>query len=142
MDQKTVITLDMGLSKSAKQLEYAPECCQGNWILRPGERHTVIAQLRTIGSYTKNSGLDDVWTKGDIYGLATVKQILEGKNMKRGLGAHATTRKLFSAYMQKNSSFSISSVQFIYLFHMHTKENIHLIISKIKLQYQWLQTFK
>ena len=43
VNQKTVITLDMGLYKPAKQLEYALECCQGKWILRPGELHTVMA---------------------------------------------------------------------------------------------------
>ena len=88
MDQQTVITLDKGLGKPVKQLEYALECCQGKWIHRPGELHTVIFQLRTIGSYIENSGLDDVWTEGDIYGPAAVKQILEGKNIKRGVWKH------------------------------------------------------
>ena len=102
VNQKTVITLDMGLYKPAKQLEYALECCQGKWILRPGELHTVMAQLRTIGSYIESSGLDDVWTESDIYGPATVKQILEGKNMKRGIEAHVTTlQALFSLYAEE-----------------------------------------
>ena len=102
VNQKTVITLDMGLYKPAKQLEYALECCQGKWILRPGKLHTVMAQLRTIGSYIESSGLDDVWTESDIYRPATVKQILEGKNMKRGIEAHVTTLQvLFSLYAEE-----------------------------------------
>ena len=102
VNQKTVITLDMGLYKPAKQLEYALECCQGKWILRPGELHTVMAQLRTIGSYIESSGLDGVWTESDIYGPATVKQILEGKNVKRGIEAHMTTlQALFSLYAEE-----------------------------------------
>ena len=99
VNQKTVITLDMGLYKPAKQLEYALECCQGKWILQPGELHTVMAQLRTIGSSIESSGLDDFRTESAIYGPATVKQILEGKNMKRGIEAHVTT--LFSLYAEE-----------------------------------------
>ena len=61
-----------------------------------------MAQLRTIGLYIESSGLDDVWTESDIYGPATVKQILEGKNMKRGLEAHVTTlQALFSLYAEE-----------------------------------------
>ena len=61
-----------------------------------------MAQLRTIGLYTESSGLDDVWTESDIYGPATVKQILEGKNMKRVLDAHVTTvQTLFSLYAEE-----------------------------------------
>ena len=61
-----------------------------------------MAQLRTIGSYIESSGLDDVWIESDIYGPATVKQILEGKNMKRGLEAHVTTlQALFSLYAEE-----------------------------------------
>ena len=102
MNQKTVIILDMGLYKPAKQSEYALEYCQGKWILRPGELHTVMAQLTTIGSYIESSGLDDVWTESDIYGSATVKQILEGKNMKRGLEEHVTTlQAIFSLYAEE-----------------------------------------
>ena len=102
VNQKTLITLDMGLYKPAKQLEYALECCRGKWILQPGELHTVMAQLRTIGSYIESSGLDDVWTESDIYGPATVKQILQGKNMKRGIEAHVTTlQALFSLYAEE-----------------------------------------
>ena len=62
VNQKTVITLDIGLWKPAKQLEYALECCQDKWILPPGdlELHTIMAQLRTIGSCIESSGLCDV----------------------------------------------------------------------------------
>ena len=61
-----------------------------------------MAQLRTIGLYIESSGLDDIWTESDIYGPATVKQFLEGKNMKRGLEAHVTTlQALFSLYAEK-----------------------------------------
>ena len=102
MDQKTVITLDMRLCKPAKHLEYSLGCCQADWISRPGELHTVIAQLRTIGSYIEASGWDDIWRESDTYRPATVKQFLEGKNMKRGLEAQVTTlQALFSLYAEE-----------------------------------------
>ena len=101
----------MRLCKPAKQLEYALECCEGKWILRPGELHTVIAQLRTIGSYIESSGLDDVWTESDSYGPATVKQILEGKNMKRGLEAHATQHcKLLHPKLTKDLQSNVEAI--------------------------------
>ena len=51
-------------------------------VLRPGELHTVMAQLRTIGTYTDSSGLDLCWVEADLYGTATVKQIIEGRHVK------------------------------------------------------------
>jgi len=46
-EHKTVITLDMGLYKPAKQLQMARDDCS-HMILRPGELHTVMAELRAI----------------------------------------------------------------------------------------------
>ena len=62
-----------------------------NIILRPGELHIVMAQLRCIGAYIENTGFELCWTEADIYGPATVKQILDGKHVKRGLEAHIIT---------------------------------------------------
>ena len=66
---KTVITLDMGLYKPAKQLQMARQDCD-HIVLRPGELHTVMAQLRTIGTYIDSSGLDLCWVEADLYGTA------------------------------------------------------------------------
>ena len=97
--RKTVVTLDMGLYKPAKQLQMARNDCS-HLILRPGELHTVMAQLRTIGSYMDNSGLDLCWIEAELYGAATVKQILEGRHVKRGITAHLTTlQALFTLYV-------------------------------------------
>ena len=68
-------------------------------ILRPGELHTVMAQLRTIETYIDNSGLDLCWSEADLYGSSTVKQIIEGKHVKRGVQAHLTSlQALFKLY--------------------------------------------
>lgn len=68
-------------------------------ILRAGELHIVMSQLRTIGEFIENSGLDLAWTEADLYGSATVKQILEGKHVRRGIEAHlVTVEVLFSLF--------------------------------------------
>lgn len=100
-DRKTVITLDMGLYKPAKQLQMSRNDLD-HIVLRPGELHVVMAQLRCIGAYIENSGLDLCWTEANLYGPATVKQILEGKHVKRGLQAHMVTLEaLFNLYQDE-----------------------------------------
>ena len=98
--RKTVITLDLGLYKPAKELQMARDDCI-NMILRPGELHMVMAALRTIGSYMDGSGLDLCWIESELYGTSTVKQILEGRHVKRGITAHLTTlQSLFVLYAE------------------------------------------
>ena len=69
-------------------------------LLRPGELHFVMAQLRTLGAYVENSGLDFCWTEADLYGPSTVRQILEGKHVKRGVDAHLVTLQAVSIMYQ------------------------------------------
>ena len=99
-EHKTVITLDMGLYKPAKQLQMARDDCS-HMILRPGELHIVMAELRAIGSFMDGSGLDLCWIEAELYGAATVKQIIEGRHVKRGITAHLTTvQALFTLYVE------------------------------------------
>jgi len=98
VDKKTVISLDMGLYQPAKKLQMAQNDLS-HLILRPGELHIVMAQLRTIGAFIENSGLDMCWTESELYGPATVKQILDGNHVKRGETAHLVTlQALFVQY--------------------------------------------
>ena len=69
-------------------------------VLCPGELHIVMAQLHTIGAYIENSGLDLCWTEADMYGPLTVKQILEGNHVKRGVEAHVVTLQALSNMYQ------------------------------------------
>ena len=60
-----------------------------------------MAQLRTIGSYIDNSGVDMCWVESDLFGSSTVKQIIEGKHVRRGQTAHLVTlQALFSMYQE------------------------------------------
>ena len=99
-NHKTVISLDMRLYKPAKQLQMA-RSDMDHLILRPEELHIVMAQLRCIGSYIENSGIDFCWTEADLYGGATVRQILDGKHVKRATEAHMTTLQALSILRQE-----------------------------------------
>ena len=94
--RKTVISLDIGLYQPAKKLLMARNDLQ-HVILRPVELHILIAQLRTIGAFIEDSGIDMCWIEASIYGPATVKQILEGNHVKRGEAAHLGTLQAFFA---------------------------------------------
>ena len=100
--RKTVISLDVGLYQPAKKLQMARNDLQ-HLILRPGELHIVMAQLRTIGAFIEDSGLDMCWIEADIYGPATVKQILDGNHVKRGEVAHVVTLQALFALYQRHS---------------------------------------
>lgn len=90
-EQKTIITLDMDLYMRALKLQMMSQDCGNKWILRIGEFHTVLCALRAVGSSIENSGIDDAWVESGLYSPTTVRQILEGKHMKRALKAHALT---------------------------------------------------
>ena len=99
-DRKTVVSLDMGLYKPAKQLQMARDDLE-HVILRPGELHIVMAQLRCIGAYIENSGLDFSLVEAGLYGPLAVRQIIEGKHVKRGVEAHLITlQALFRLYQE------------------------------------------
>ena len=97
---KTIISLYMGLYQPAKKLQMAWNDLS-HIILRPGELHVVMAQIRTLGSFIENSGIDLCWSESDLYGPTTVKQILEGNHVKRGEEAHMITlQALFILYQR------------------------------------------
>lgn len=96
----TVISLDMGLYQPAKKLQMAHNDLS-HVILCPGELHILMAQLRTLGSFIEKSSMDLCWSESDLYGPTTVKQILEGKHMKRGETVHMVTLQvLFMIYQR------------------------------------------
>ena len=99
-DRKTVISLDMGLYRPAKQLQMARDDMD-NFLLRTGELHIVMAELRSIGGYIDNSGIDLSWIEANLYGPVTVKQILNCNHIARGLTAHIVSLEaLFNLYQE------------------------------------------
>ena len=58
-----------------------------------------MAQLRAIGSYIDNNGVDMCWVESD--GSSIVKQLIEGKHLRRGQTADLVTlQALFSMYQE------------------------------------------
>ena len=93
--RKTVISLDMGLYMPAKKLQMARHDLN-NIILRPGELHIVMAQLKTIGAYIENSGIDMVWIEAELYGPSTVSN-----HVKRSEAAHfVNLQSLLTLYLE------------------------------------------
>lgn len=60
-----------------------------------------MAQLRTIGSYIDSSGVDMCWVESDLFGSSTLKQILEGKHVRRRQTAHLVTLQAFFSMYQE-----------------------------------------
>ena len=90
----------MALYMPAKKLQMARNDLN-DIILRPGELHIVMAELKTIGAFIDNSGIDMAWIEADLYGPSTVKQILEGNHIKRAETAQLVTlQSLFTLYQE------------------------------------------
>lgn len=99
-NRKTVVSLDTGLYLPAKKFQMVRDDLN-HIILCPGELHILMEQLRTIGAFIENSGIDMAWIESDLYGPNTVKKILEGNHVKRGEAAHLVTLQAFSFYTRK-----------------------------------------
>ena len=99
-ERKTMISLDMASYQPAKKLQMARNDLN-HLILCPGELHIVMAQLRTIGAFIDNSGIDLCWIESELYGPATVKQIIDGNHVKRGEAAHMVTLQALFLMYQK-----------------------------------------
>ena len=87
----------MGLNQTAKKLQMARQDLK-HITLRPGKLQIVMAQLRKIGAFMENSGLGQCWIESELYGPATVKQIINGEHVKRGETAYI--QALFVLYQE------------------------------------------
>ena len=85
---KTVITLDLDLYFRALQLVQSDDAMRNKFVLRLGELHAVFSQLRAIGRFIDNSGIDEAWIQADVFDPVVVKQILTCSHMKRAIMAH------------------------------------------------------
>ncbi|KAJ8364290.1 hypothetical protein SKAU_G00131210 [Synaphobranchus kaupii] len=84
----TVISFDMALYEKVVQLLDARPDLKRTVVPRLGELHAVMAALRALGTSIENSGIDDAWIEADVYGPATMRQILKCTHYKRSLQAH------------------------------------------------------
>ena len=108
-EQKTIISLDLQLYSKCMQLRCKPEI-KNNFVFRLGELHIVFAMLKVLGKYIDDSGLDKLFIEAGVYGSTTLRQILEGRHVKRGAEAHVTM------YV------ALSRIYFLDWYHQHKKE--------------------
>ena len=87
----TVISFDMALYEKAVQLIDSNSDLKGKVLPRLGELHTTMAALRALGSSIEYSGIDDAWLESNVYGSATIRQILKCTHYKRSIQAHIYT---------------------------------------------------
>lgn len=84
---RPIITLDGDLyDRAVKMKDY-----KKFRIIRLGALHTVMASLKCLGKYIEGSGIDSAWEIAGVYGSATVRQIIEGRHVYRGIEAHVVT---------------------------------------------------
>lgn len=96
---KTIVTLDLQLYAKCMQMRENSDVLK-NYIFRLGELHVVFAFLKVMGKYITGSGLDRALLEANIYGPATLGQIIDGKHMKRGVEAHMTIYlSLYNLYL-------------------------------------------
>lgn len=103
-ERKTNVTLDMDLYARALKLQTLMPEFKNSLVLRIGEFHTVLCALRALGGIIENSGIDNSWEESNLYSPATVRQILEGKHLKRALNAHAMTAEVLFDLLVKERS--------------------------------------
>lgn len=94
---RPIITLDGDLYDRAVKLKDYKK----TWCIRLGGLHITIAALKCLGKYVEGSGLDLAWEASGVYGPATIRQILEGRHIYRGIEAHTITLiAIFHLYLQ------------------------------------------
>ena len=63
----TIVSLDMDLYEKVYKLVNSREDLGGKLFPRLGELHTVFDQIRAIGSFIANSGLEDAWLEAEWF---------------------------------------------------------------------------
>ena len=119
--KRTIVTLDLQLYSKFLQLRQDREIYE-NYVFRLGELHAVFAILKVIEKYIESSGLDSMFLESGTYGEVTLKQILQGKHMRRKVGGNismhlALTRICFKECQTSNGKY---------------KDVIYVITSKAK----------
>ncbi|KAF2904954.1 hypothetical protein ILUMI_01222 [Ignelater luminosus] len=66
-----------------------------------GELHIIMAQLPAIGSFINGTKFPDMWSETNIYKNRTIREILDGGNVRRATEPHTfTTVALYNCYFK------------------------------------------
>ena len=100
-DHKTIILMDLQLYAKCIKLR-DNESIRSQFVFRLGELHILFAMLKVIGKNINFSDLDEAFIEANIYGPATLQQIIGRKHYKRSFEAFLTLyMSLFQLYIKE-----------------------------------------
>ena len=80
------MTADLAIYSKAQHILWnKPELLQGKITMRLGGMHITMAYLASIGKLYGDGGLFDILTESDVYAEGTARQLLQGKQLARGI---------------------------------------------------------
>ena len=74
-DHKTIVSIDLQLYAKCIKLQ-DNESIRSQFVFRLGELHILFAMLKVIGTNINFSDLDEAFIEANIYGPATLQQII------------------------------------------------------------------
>ena len=81
-----LVTADLAIYSKAQQILWSkPPPLQGKITMRLGGMHITMAYLASIGKIYGDGGLFDILTESDVYAEGTARQLLQGKQLARGV---------------------------------------------------------
>ena len=81
-----LVTADLAIYSKAQQIMWSkPLPLQGKITMRLGGMHITMAYLASIGKLYGDGGLFDILTESDVYAEGTARQMLQGKQLARGV---------------------------------------------------------
>ncbi|KAK1904701.1 Beta-glucanase [Dissostichus eleginoides] len=81
-----LVTADLAIYSKAQQIMWSkPEALDGKITMRIGGMHVTMAFLASIGKVYADGGLFDMITESGVYADATAQQMLQGKQLTRGV---------------------------------------------------------
>ncbi len=81
-----LVTADLAIYSKAQQILWRkPLPLQGKITMRLGGMHITMAYLASIGKLYGDGGLFDILTESDVYAEGTARQLLQGKQLARGV---------------------------------------------------------
>lgn len=81
-----LVTADLAIYSKAQQILWSePLPLQGKIPVRLGGMHITMAYLTSIGKLNGDGGVFDILTESYVYAVGTSRQLLQGKQLARGV---------------------------------------------------------
>ena len=105
---RTIVTLDLQTYSKCVQMRERNDI-KDNFIFRLGELHISFAMLKVVGKYIDESGLDNVFQQAGVFSKATLNQIMDGGNYKRGVETYTTIYLALKSLHMKEAKKNVSN---------------------------------